>query len=412
MYPSPLDGLDQESKENVLVGMFPALKPFDIKWTLKKCRGDAGLAIDELMTQSFLEESGTRHRGIEAFSESEASRRPRKGKGKKKRNTRAEEWHSAQESPIGPRTPESPASKWDTGRQDIQFIADKTGMPIQQVNSIFHDSGGSVPTTISAIVQAHAALNIGSDDPMVQINAAELRQDFPTIPQSGMEILVQITYPSMANARDLAKALASRPTKKSGIQLDIRHAPLQLDPEPSKANLQAYNAIQPIDRAEAAAMVLSYREERNAAFAQAHAAYRKGKSDHLMGGVAAYYSQIGRDLDAKAKSAASDAADALVASQSTRNELDLHGLNVKDAVRISREKVTAWWHELGEGRIGGKGVGSGYFIVTGQGRHTHGGRGKLGPAVVKMLMKEGWKVEVLSGNNGKLVVTGVATKRK
>ncbi|CZR52188.1 uncharacterized protein PAC_02065 [Phialocephala subalpina] len=408
-YPSPLDGLDQESKENILMGMFPALNPFDIKWTLKKCKGDGGLAIDELMTQSFLEESGTRHRGIEAFSESEASRRPRKGKGKKKRNTRAEEWHS--ESPASPATPESPASKWDTGKQDIQFIADKTGMPIQQVNSIFHNSGGSVPTTISAIVQAHAALNIESDDPMVQINTAELRQDYPTIPQSEMEILVQITYPSISNARDLAKALASRPNKKSGIRLDIRHAPLQLDPEPSKAKLRAHNAVQPFDRAEAAAMVSSYREGRNAAFTQAHAAYRKGKSNHLMGEVAAYYSQIGRDLDAKARSAVSDAADALVATQSTRNELDLHGLNVKDAVRVSREKVTAWWHQLGEGRVGGKGVGSGYFIVTGQGRHTDGGRGKLGPAVVKMLMKEGWKVEVLSGNNGKLVVTGVATKR-
>ncbi|KAE8453177.1 hypothetical protein EG329_011244 [Mollisiaceae sp. DMI_Dod_QoI] len=403
-YRSSLDDLDPESKERALVGMFPALKAFDIKWTLEKCKGDAGLAIDELMTQSFLEESGTRHRGIEAFSESEVAHRPRKGKGKKKRNTRAEEWHSGQGSSAGP---EILGSKWDSGRQDVEFIAEKTGMPMQQVSSIYHNSRGTVPATIAAIVEAHTALNIESDDPMVQINAAELRQDFPTVPMSDMEMLVQITYPSINNARDLAKALASQPTRKSGIQLDIRHAPLQLDPGPVKLKSKAFNAVQPLDSAMAVATVSNYHEARNAAFTQARAAYRKGKSDPLMGGVAAYYSQIGRDLDAKAKSAESAAADALVAEQSTKTVLDLHGVNVKDALRISRERVTAWWHELGEGRIGGRGVGTGYRIVTGVGNHSEGGKGKLGPAVGKMLIREGWKVEV---GGGVLIVTGVATK--
>ncbi|KUJ12252.1 uncharacterized protein LY89DRAFT_652633 [Mollisia scopiformis] len=403
-YPSPLDDLDSDDKEKVLVGMFPALKAFDIKWTLKKCKGDAGLAIDELMTQSFLEESGTRHRGIEAFSESEAALRPRKGKGKKKRKT--EERQSNKDPATNA---EILASKWDTGRQDVQFIADKTGMPMQQVSSIYHNNRGSISTTVAAIVEAHKALNIESDDPMVQINAAEIRQDFPSISVSDMEILVQITYPSISHARDLAKALASRPTNNSGIQLDIRHAPLNLD-EPVKVKPRAHNAVQPLDGAVAAAMVSGYHEARHTAFTQAQAAYKKGKSDPLMGGAAAYYSQVGRDLDARAKSAESAAADALVAAQSTRTELDLHGVNVKDAVRISREGVTTWWHELGEGKIGGRSVGSGYRIVTGAGRHSEGGRSKLGPAVGKMLLREGWKVEV-GNNGGLLLVTGPASRK-
>jgi len=83
-YTSELDVLDNEGKEKALVGIFPALKPFDIRWTLKKCKGDASLAIDELMTQSFLEESGSRHRGIEAFSESEVPSRPRKERGRRR----------------------------------------------------------------------------------------------------------------------------------------------------------------------------------------------------------------------------------------------------------------------------------------------------------------------------------------
>jgi hypothetical protein len=53
-------------------------------------------------------------------------------------------------------------------------------------------------------------------------------------------------------------------------------------------------------------------------------------------------------------------------------------------------------------------VGEGYRIVTGLGRHSEGGRGKIGPAVLKTLMSEGWKVEV---GTGELRVTGLARRK-
>jgi len=43
------------------------------------------------------------------------------------------------------------------------------------------------------------------------------------------------------------------------------------------------------------------------------------------------------------------------------------------------------------------GQGRGLRIVTGVGRHSEGGRGKLGPAVARMLVSEGWRVEVGEG---------------
>ena len=129
-----------------------------------------------------------------------------------------------------------------------------------------------------------------------------------------------------------------------------------------------------------------------------------------MKAAAGYYSQLGRDYDAALKAASSAEADALVSSQSTPTQLDLHGVSVKDATRIARERVAAWWHGLGEGRIdlgGCGGVSEGYRIVTGLGRHSEHGIGKLGPAVAKMLVREGWKVEV---GSGVLVVSGVAKR--
>ncbi|KAL5318819.1 hypothetical protein ACEPPN_013886 [Leptodophora sp. 'Broadleaf-Isolate-01'] len=410
-YSSELDSLNQVGKEEALISIFPALKPFDIRWTLKKCKGDAGLAIDELMTQAFLEDSGSRHRGINGFSEDDVT--PHRRKGQRKKKNRAV--RSANNLSTAPSPVESPAeSKWDTGRQDIEFISDKAGIPVQQVTSFYHKNGGTVRGTIAAIVKAHAEMQIYEDDPAIQINAYELRQDFPSVSTADLEILLHITNPSHTNARELALALATPVNKTNPIQLDIRHAPIQLDPEP-KPKSKTINAVYPDgphDFASSAETAAHYTESRNTAFAQASAAYRKGKSNPLMGGAAAYYSDVGRTYDVKAKAAASRAADALAASQSTRLELDLHGLNVKDAVRISREHVTRWWHECGDERADGRKASiPQYKIVTGAGNHSSGG-GKLGPAVAKMLINEGWKIQVGSGSNmGVLLVSGVVKRR-
>lgn len=51
---------------------------------------------------------------------------------------------------------------------------------------------------------------------------------------------------------------------------------------------------------------------------------------------------------------------------------------------------------------------SGFRIITGVGRHSHDGTSRLGPAVGKMLAREGWRVEV---GEGVLTVTGVVRRR-
>lgn len=398
-YTSQLDDLDEEEKKTALMGIFPTLKPFDVKWTLKKYKGNASLAIDELMNESFLEKYGLRHKGIDAFSESDIPPRLRKNKARnKKRKGRITEDDANTQVPDLPLQ-----SKWETGRYEVDLIATRTGMPVQQVSSMYHKSGGSVQATLVALIEAHKGLNMEDDDPMTQINASELHERFPSIQTPDLEALVQLTHPSIANARDLAKALSSRPHgSQTPIQIELRHAPLSLnDPSTSFSSAKPkFNPALDLDPIAANTITSTYTTARNTAFSQASTYYRKGKSDHLMGGAAAYYSQEGRSYHALAKSAESDAADALVSSQSTGGYLDLHGVSVKDAVRISRERVTAWWHEGGKG---GR-----YRIVTGVGHHSQGGKSRLGPAVGKMLMREGWKVEVASGN---LYIGGVVKGR-
>lgn len=398
-YTSTLDDLDGKSKEKALLGIFPILKEFDIVWTLKKYKGDASLAIDDLMTQSFLEENGSRHKGIDAFSESDiAPQAPRSKRQKKKKKRRAatEDTGSQDQETVA-------QSKWDVAKQDIEFIASKTEMPEQQVSLLYHKNGGSAKATISAIIEAYRDIYSETDDPVVHVEAYTLKREFPSANLADLETLIHLTSPSLPNAHALARRLTtSSPSSKPKIQLEFRHAPIEFhenSPTTPTSTIEVHTLS--TDPSSAAT---SYTATRNAYFDKAAAYYRKGKSDPLMGGAAAYYATEGRNYNVLAKQASSAAADSLVARQSDATQLDLHGVNVKDALRISRERVTNWWHlQKGEGR-GGSG---GYRIITGVGHHSEGGRGKLGPAVGKMLIREGWKVEV---GSGVLVVRGVVRR--
>ena len=395
------DNLDEDGKVRLLSSIFPTLKPYDIQYSLKKAKMDLNSTVDDLMTRAFLEETGSKSQGIDAFLETGYSNLPRKQKKKKKKKNGR--WIEQEASNSSTRSPSSPGGKWDTGKQDIEFISTRTATPIAQISSIYYKYGASTPATISHIIESHQALKIAVDDPILHTKAIDLAHEFPTVSASSLQSIVQITNPSIQYARELAKALELHPnSSKPTIEVEIRHAPINLHPTPEYRKEARKDALS-LERATANAA--KYTEQRDTDFQKASQAYRRGKSDHLMGAAAAYYSQQGRDADALARIARSDVADALVANQTSRTELDLHGMNVNDAKRIVKERVTTWWHELGMTEGGRPVVGSRYHIVTGMGHHSNGGVGKLGPAVCKMLVRDGWKVEV---QPGQVFVLGIA----
>lgn len=409
LYMSDLEQLDEKGKVSALSGIFSSLKPFDVQWRLKKCDWDIGKAIDELMNEAFLEESGVRHRGIDAFSESDPILRPRKGKGKGKGKKRRDHGiASILDSPLSESFINSPlTSTWDSTKQDIEFISTRTGTPSHQVKSIYHNNGASLRATVSAIIDSHLELRLESDDPILQTKTVDLAHEFPKVPASRLEAIIQITHPSDAYAHELAKALTPPPSHKPNIQIEIRHVPLQLDSVSTPSRPKSHNAVRTDDTSleELSANVARYTQDRHSNYDKAHAMYRKGKSDHLMAAAAGFYAQQGRDADSLARRAMSVTADVRVAQQSTRFEVDLHGCNVNDAKRITKERVTTWWHELGQDRASGARSRASLKVVTGRGNHSEGRAGKLGPAVGKMLIREGWKIEVTPGF---LVVMGVA----
>ncbi|EON68656.1 hypothetical protein W97_07914 [Coniosporium apollinis CBS 100218] len=397
--------LSTDEKVARLIDTFPTVKPTLISYTLKKCDGNFGRATDELLNHVYFEETEADGvdpeerivaKGIDAFSEEHALPRGRKGKAKKWKKVGSAA--SSRDSSI-PAAPDSKSTtnKWQSATKDIEFITSRTNLPYQYASSMYHKNGASLRPTIAALIAANTTENEGSKpDERTHRNALDLTTDFPSLKLPYATALIRLTAPSTASAHELAKALTTAPSNSftGGVELIPKYAPLDLglsSKPPSRASTPAH----PVSAADTTALLAA----RSHAFTSASSAYRRGKSDRLMLGAAGYYSQLGRDAHASLATASASAADALVASQSTPTTLDLHGVDVRNAVRIAREGVEAWWAGLGEKRLrGSEGVGEGFEIVTGVGHHSVGGVGRLGPAVGRMLVREGWRVRFGSGS--------------
>ncbi|PCH04595.1 hypothetical protein PENOC_032540 [Penicillium occitanis (nom. inval.)] len=406
-----LTGLTAEEKSIYLSEMFPSVTQYTIKHTLTKCDYDVDRSMDVLLNLSFFDSQPNVDedtivsipKGIEGFA-SPTTNGKRKGKNKRARGKNSLTFAN-HENPMAPSGARSPANKWDAAKEDLEFIHSRTSSVLKKetVTSTYHKNHASCAKTIENLAMSHAP-TMASEDAVITSQLAELSQDFPSIPATTLEGLLIITGKSVSAANELARAMVFRPVPQLSdiIRINAPAPVLDDDETPKRGPIatprltSTYGAAQNMADAHFAAG--------STAFNQASNAYRRSKSDRLMGGAAAYYASVGRDHLERAKREASAAADAFVDLQSTTDVLDLHGVSVQDAVRIANSRVCQWWEGLGDARYTVGGIsGKSYKIITGAGRHSRDGTSRLGPAVGKMLAREGWKVEV---SEGVLTVTG------
>ena len=416
-----LAGSSQGDKVAYLVEMFPSVDRFTIEHTLKKSNGDVDRSMDVLLNLAFFDEQPPSDdgakvsipKGIDGFEGNSNGR----GKGRKRKTKNK----NKNKGPLSPVEPEVYASenrainKWDVGQKDVDFICSRTSPILKKetVTSAYHANGASLPATILSLATTHAPKDekIIHDDPLMVAQVTELTQEFPSITPTTFAGLLYITRKSTSAANELAAALITRPMVSSVSQLiQFTATPLELDDDDEPPNRRATEprVIRNYDRARGSAG--AHFVAGGEAYSKASVAYRRGRSDRLMGGAAAYYSAVGREHLERAKRDAAAASDALVDSQSTSSMLDLHGVSVQDAVRIASERVLDWWESLGDSKYmrGREGpIHGGYRIVTGVGRHSHDGTSRLGPAVLRRLVADGWRMEV---GEGVFTVTGVARR--
>lgn len=410
--PVDFEAMDEETKVALLLEVFKdKTTAYNVRHTLHKCNGSWDAAVEELLGQldisEFLQsESGAQvsNKGVDAFFEDNGFHKGRKGKGKKKNQKNSTErlrgttsgFHTNPSGPI--------ENKWQTSGRDVEFLASRTGLSTVSIQSLYNSLGASLPKTITAILKKSSQKISAEDreDPVMVANAYDLQQDFPMTEYEHIFAMIHITHPSTAHAHELATELTARPKSPiGGIQIIPKYAPPVLEEtvptwqKPQKAVTPAeYLEYDASDGPDHSSM---YNAARANAFQQAQTAYRKSRSNPLMGGAAAYYSQEGRNLSALSSQATARSADQLASRQSSPGQVDLHGIDVLNAVRIAEERVGRWWASLGEnrvnGRVGAESRQAGYRIVVGLGTHSVGGKGKLGPAVSKALKSQGWRIE-------------------
>ena len=410
-----IERMDLETKISLLQDLFgEQVNRYSIEHTLKKRNGNWNATMEELLNHVYIGETTdndggvTSAKGVDAFFDENAARRGRKGKSKKKRFNKIDEKRSSSLPGASDGGEVQTKNKWETASHDIDFIASRISISRSTVSSMYYEKSASLPRTIAAVLHAFAEekKGAGPDDAIVVVHAFDLGRDFPTISPEDLTTLTRLTHPSMTAARELAEALAAKPkvVPNGGIEIIPRYSrPVEIESENDwtsvrKAPRSYASSPAPATTLSSAARRDAYALARAAALSKANEARRKAKSDPLMGGAAAYYSEMGREYAVLSSGASAAAADELVDSQSTLNQLDLHGVDVANAMRIASERVNGWWRGLGESRYNGRiGVGErsvGYTIVVGLGRHSEGGRSKLGPAVTKVLRDEGWRLEL------------------
>ncbi|KAF3053595.1 hypothetical protein E8E11_002649 [Didymella keratinophila] len=409
---------EPKTKEQLLAETFPSLRPQLVAYTLKKCNDDFSKAADELLNHVYFEDAKSSPgeevapsaKGIEGFFEGHhLPQKSKKGKNKKKQRVSLYDMSSANSSGTdlpGAATP----NRWQNSSRDIDFITARTKLPHKLVSSLYHEKSASLSATILALVNKDMSAQQGKEPEAGHVqDAMDINAAFPRIGLDQTLALVRLADDNSPDkARDLAKALTEQPASatggKGGIHIDFKYAPVNLsDDEPRERQLPTLAAsLRPHTTA-------SLGQKRNDLYNAASAAHKKGGYTRAAAG---YYAQEARAHGEHAKLSAAADADYLVASQSSSTILDLHGVTVADATRIAKQKTQAWWNSLGEQRIaeygGARGGVGEYRIVVGLGRHSADGKGRLGPAVVRALVKEGWKVEA---GSGEVVVTGVNRRR-
>lgn len=405
-YDREAEELSAEDKFSALMEMFPSMKAFDINYLLKKVGNNYGRAVEELLNHAFFEGEEIKSgesilvRGVDGFSGLANAPKP------KSRNQRRKESRLARSTSnhphAGSRINSPPLrNQWDRANSEIEFIAQRTDLPKYTVSSAYHKSGASLVTTIvslSASISPPTSLSSSSPETFEK-SILDLACEFPTLEISQVRALIILTQPSTAHAHELAQLLATSLSTNSSKTLVPHYRPRTPSPAPKLSPSVPRVLLPPHTAAQV-------KDARTIAVLQAEAARRKAKSNPLMGGAASHYNNVARDLSVSLERHNAAAAEMLVTKQSRAGEIDLHGVCVKDAVRIARERVEGWW---GSERVGrsGKAMGPGLQFVTGLGKHSEGGKSRLGPAVASMLIREGWKVEIGTG-----VVTIVGRARK
>ncbi|KAH0611409.1 uncharacterized protein H6S33_010674 [Morchella sextelata] len=410
--------------------MFPTLSAFSISATLDRCQGDLARATDELLNRVFLADDPEDDvvRGVDGFDAglngAKGKKKGRKGRKNGKTLTLENDPPSQIRLTAGPantNTNDSP-SRWEEMASEISYLSDSLNLPEKAVGAAYRRHSSALGPTIATLLEDNSSS--GAElDPTHLAQLQDLSAMFgSSVKRRHLETLLHLCKENTPAVFKLAEVLSREPKLTVQIVNSVPTTPSSPPSTPlngwvsvggpsTARSVPNSPPVSPRFQPRPLQNLSAQTTARNEAFAKAAASYRKSRSDHLMGGAAAFYSDVGHNHNAAVRSLREEAAQQLISSNSTLNNLDLHGVTVSQGVRFAREKTTDWWvRQRREQELagGGRREVTPFHIVCGAGRHSKDGIPQLLPAVTKVLVKEGWRVVC---DHGKVVVVGVSGAR-
>lgn len=408
-----IQNLPPEEKERWLQKLFPNIEKNEIRRKLKAHDGSIDKVIDELLNLSFLDhEDSPRPKGVDGLAD-EGQAKQRKGRSKRKARVQDSSRASSTTSTLSG-TSTQVANVWGSLSDDVEFICSRTALLPQTVKSAYHANGARLSTTVRALSEKEGQVYRKTDevDPNIQLQIADFKAEFEQIPDATIYGTLVLARNIPSAAYELFEAMLRQDQRLQPETIPIaQYVPLDLSESTPIAHRNESSAPwTQVDYTQVRGLAIVNGAAASQAFNQASTAHRRGKSDRLMGGAAAYYASVGHERLKAAKEYQAGAADALVSGQSSSTVLDLHGVSVAEAVRIASQRTRYWWQSLGDAKYASGGGGparAGYKIITGIGSHSKNHAPRIGPAVSKMLVREGWRIEI---GHGELIVTGKARR--
>ena len=407
------DRLPNQMKHVRLQEMFPFVTRAEVENTINSCHADFEECIDQLLNLAFLQHFSQDHeqinapvpRSVDGFAAKGYAESRRKGR--KGRKAKTSDFPRTR-SPASFQAPgvQNPTNAWNSTQDSLDFLSLKTNLPNETIRRAYQEHARNLSATVKALaLQMTDEWNRMDDmNTSAQVQIIDLKHAFAQIPERELYGYLMIARTPQA-AYDLATAtFDSHDEETSGKRIDlVQYAPIRLADDTSDVQFTSASPGSSGNGTRIYTNATTHSQAAGDAFSQANAAYRRAKSDRLMAGAASYYATEGRHHAQAAKELRAAMADAHVSAKATQDSIDLHGTSVRDAVRIAKASTQAWWEGLGDAKFASGGGGparSGFHIVTGVGRHSKDGAPKIGPAVGRALIKEGWKVAINQGEIG------------
>lgn len=295
-------------------------------------------------------------------------------------------------------------------------------MSEEEVSIIYSENGNSRGATVIGILDQF--LLQGDVEPLTdseKMAVDGLKQKYRNISEEYLQVIVRRAGSTAAYATELASLANTYFSKRSmnqKLELGYRLTPLPHEDIEglTDATVDSLSQVKKVSRwvtsreasdhgmdlTQALQTSNTLQRQKRGAMESAASLYRRGASNPLYRQAAGYYAQQAHEYSRHAQEATSAAADIHVDQQSTDGTVDLHGVSVRDGVRIACQRALDWWqkpHEPREGQSPDRSL----TIITGVGHHNAGGVSPLRRAVASALKQDGWKFRI---ETGKFIITG------